>query len=114
MDELDVSAAFNAAMAEVEAEGLKEPLGDEIEQFLDQQQRVVLRAEQRMVAARRSGNAALSAIAAEKKRAEAEFLAATNRLNDAEAKARAEMEREIATASKLAAAGRAALQAVEL
>ncbi|MCO5083366.1 MAG: hypothetical protein M9955_17130 [Rhizobiaceae bacterium] len=113
MDDMAMTADFDEAMAEIEKEGFQQPLGDEVEQFLDEQQRTVLRAEQRMVHARRRGNSTLSAIAAEKKRIEAEFLAASTRLNEAEAKARADMQREIATAQKLAAAGRAALQAVQ-
>lgn len=113
MDDLAMTEEFEQALNEVETEGGDRPLGEEVEQFLDQQQRTVMRAIQRIVVARRKGKAAIAAIDADKKSAEADYLAVLARLNEAEAKARSEMEAEIATAQKLAAGGRAALQAVQ-
>ncbi|MCO5083051.1 MAG: hypothetical protein M9955_15520 [Rhizobiaceae bacterium] len=101
-DEFD--AAIGAAMAEN-----RDEVATAIERHLD----AVLTAERNIAVLRRKGSAAIAAIDERCERATAAYQATMERFARDRARAVEDMRRSIATAEKLAAISRAALQAVQ-
>lgn len=112
MDMSELKDVLSDELAASVGGALAAPAG-EIQIALEKHQKAVLAAEARIFKAQRKGQDALASINAEKERAAADYVATLERLERERAAVSEDMEREIATAEKLAAISRAALQAVQ-